>query len=75
MRFSYMHMSFIIDLGIDGCIYPPCVSNELDQYLSEPLFSQCKIDAPAGGENFVYSSTYRHVRADLQMSICLIPNE
>ena len=43
----------------------------------EPLFSQnyCKIDAPIGGENFVYSSTYRHVRADLQMSICFIPNK
>ena len=47
-------MCFIIDLGIDGCIYPPCVSNELDQYLSEPLFAQnlCIIDAPEGGEIF-----------------------
>ena len=35
-------------------IYPPCVSNVLDQYLSEPVFSQnqCKIDAPVGVENF-----------------------
>ena len=54
MCISYMHMCFIIDLGIDGYTYPPCVSNELDQYLSEPLFAQnkCKIDAPAGGEKF-----------------------
>ena len=54
MCISYMHMCFIIDLGIDGYTYPPCVSNELDQYLSEPLFAQnkCKIDAPAGGEIF-----------------------
>ena len=35
-------------------IYPPCVSNALNQYLSEPVFAQnqSKIDAPAGGENF-----------------------
>ena len=28
-------------------IYPPCVSNALDQYLSEPVFAQnqCKIEA------------------------------
>ena len=55
MHFSYMLMlCFIIDLGIDGCIYPPCVSNALDQYLSEPLFgqNQYKIDAPVGAENF-----------------------
>ena len=52
MHFSKMHMCFIIDRGIGGCIYPPCVSNELDQYLSEPLFAQnqCKIDAPVGSE-------------------------
>ena len=39
------------------------VSSELDQYLSEPLFAQnyCKIDAPA--------VMYRHVRADLQISM------
>ena len=47
MCFSYMHMlCFIIDLGIDGCIHPPCVSNELDQYLSEQFFCtglKCKI--------------------------------
>ena len=51
MRFLNMHMCFIIDLGIDGCIYPLCASNELDQYLSEPLFAQneCKINAPVGG--------------------------
>ena len=37
MRFSYMLMlCFIIDLGIDGCKYPPYVSNDL----SEPLFAQ-----------------------------------
>ena len=54
MCFSYMHMCFIIDLGTDGCIYPPCISNELDPYLIEPLFVQneCKIDAPVGGELF-----------------------
>ena len=54
MRFSYMHMCFITDLGIDGCIYSPCVSNELDPYLSEPLFVQNYfiIDAPVGGEIF-----------------------
>ena len=41
MHFSYMLMlCFIIDLNIDGCIYPPYVSNELDQYLSESLFAQ-----------------------------------
>ena len=35
-------------------IYPPCVSNALDQYLSEPVFAQnqCKIDAPVGDEKF-----------------------
>ena len=34
MCFSYMHiLCFIKDVGIDGCIHPPCVSNELDQYL------------------------------------------
>ena len=41
MCFSYMHiLCFIKDVGIDGCIHPPCVSNELDQYLSEPLYAQ-----------------------------------
>ena len=36
-----MHvLCFIKDVGIDGCIHHPCVSNELDQYLSEPLYAQ-----------------------------------
>ena len=49
MHFSHMHMCFIIDLGIDGCIYPPCVSNELD-----PSFAQneYKINALVGGGKF-----------------------
>ena len=57
-------------------MYPPCVSNVLDQYLSEPVFAQnqCKIDAPVVGKIF-YSSTYRHVRADLQISLYFIPNQ
>ena len=49
MRFSYMHTCFIIDLGIDGCIYPPCVSNELDQLFAQ---NECKINAPVGGGQF-----------------------
>ena len=50
----HAHVVFHYRSSIDGCIYPPFVSNELDQYLSEPLFAQisCKIDAPVGGEIF-----------------------
>ena len=50
------------------CMKTHSIKNELDQYLSEPLFAQnyCKI---------FYISTYRHVRADLQISMCFIPNE
>ena len=34
--------------------YILCVSNELDPYLSDPLFAKnyCKIDGPEGGEHF-----------------------
>ena len=60
-----------------GAYILPVFKIESDRYLSEPLFAQnkCKTNAPAGGEYFFYSSTYRHVRADLQISICFIPNE
>ena len=57
MCFSYMHMlCFIKDVGIDGCIHHPCVSSELDQYLSEPLYAQnasLKLMPPQGAKFFL----------------------
>ena len=51
-----MHvLCFIIDLGTDGCIHAPCVSNELRPIFKSALICiefQCKIDAPVGGEHF-----------------------
>ena len=43
-----MHvLCFIIDLGTDGCIHSPCVSNELDQYLSQPAVDNFSTVAPS----------------------------
>ena len=70
MCFSYMHiLCFIKDVGIDGCIHHPCVSNELDQYLSEPLYAQnASLNFSTVAPMVIYEQKCRYLYVLFQMS-------